>query len=198
MAGMTDYTGVPLDDIVAHFREWSSSLALAVDMLGNIRQRLVAFGDDPAARDGVELVDYFIDLFTRYGGDFDRLLSEMPEGVQEKHVEAVRQLFESAKLEEGTCVEFKRYHHLDALSPSNRVQNVLAEVYRLTRDEVINLKDLSNVVPRLRAYVGAAPAPRQQIGTAANALELKPNFMGIGLNLNYIIDRWFSRWKKKE
>ncbi len=91
MAGMTDYTGVPLADILARFHEWRSGLALAVAVLGNIRQRLVAFGDDPAARNDVELADCFIDLITRYGGEFDRLLAELPEWVQEKHVEAVRQ-----------------------------------------------------------------------------------------------------------
>lgn len=193
---MTDYTGVTLADILAHFRDWQVGLQDSVAVLGNIRTRLESAGPDPRISDGLETIDAFIDLFDRYLDDFERLLKEMPRGVLPRHIETVRQLYESAAFEEGQCVAFKRNYHLDALQDRDRVQNIFAEVYRLTRDELIDMKDLSNVVSRLRAVAvtpGEVAAPSD---SAVNALELKPNFFGVGLNLNWMIDRWRDRNKR--
>ena len=90
---------------------------------------------------------------------------------------------------------FKRAYRLDALYSPDKVQAIFAEVYALCRDEVINLKDLSNVVPRLKTYVDDS-VPAAPSAPASNALELKPNFMGVGINLNYLIERWLSRRKR--
>jgi len=156
IAGMTDYTGVALADILAHFRGWQGGLRDSVSVLGNIRKRLAALEADPRVYDGLDTVDGFVDLFERYTNDFERLLVEMPTGVHPRHIETVRQLYQSAVLEEGNCVAFKREYRLDALSDRDRVQNIFAEVYRLTRDELINMKDLSNVASRLKALLGVA------------------------------------------
>lgn len=188
-AGMTDYTGVDLADITAHFGEWQRGLRASADVLGNIRTRLEAAGPDSRVADGLETIDYFRDLFERYAADLERLKRELSRAVLARHVETVRQLYQSAVHEENHCVAFKRHYRLDALSPRDEVQNILAEVYRLSRDELINLKDLSNVVPRLKALETGQAEPQLSSESAMNALELKPNVFGIGINFNWIWER---------
>lgn len=197
-AGDTDYTGVPLVDVIDHFVAWRDALREDIQMNRNILRRLLEQPRSHQVRAGEEFCEYFIDLFERFIGDFERLLSELPAGVRTRHIETVSQMYRGARNADRACIVFKRDHHLDALSPSNRTQNILAEFYRLNRDAVLNLFDLSNVVSRLRTFVddASAPAINPADNSAVNALELKPNFFGIGVNFNWVID-WVRRRKKR-
>jgi hypothetical protein len=157
-AGDTDYTGVDLSDVVAHIEQWRDALVADVEGLGNIRARLQAHGDASGVRDGLSHIDHFRDLFTRYRGDLARLAEELPLGVRSRHVEIASQLYQSLTSEDHTCVVFKQRHYLDALSESDEVQNILAEVYRLSRDTIIDLGDVGSIVPRLKTYLDAPDA----------------------------------------
>jgi hypothetical protein len=198
LPGDTDYTGVDLNDILHDLRDWHDALDETIIALGNIRVRLAAREGSPESRDGLNYIDFFRDLFGRYKNDIARLLSELPSGVLPRHVEIVRQIYESSRVEEEFCVTFKRRHYLDALpSDYDRVEHLLADIYAQTRDELINLRDLGNVMRRLETYVDHAPSIRHPAGTAVNALELKPNVFGIGINVNYIWERWGPpAWKR--
>ena len=195
-AGDTDYTGVGLDDILAHLRAWRDGLEQADLILGNIRKRLANFGQSPLVCDGLEYLDSFRDLFSRYHSDLERVVRELPLAVRRRHVETLRQLFESSRSEENYCVRFKQRHHLDALSESNSVQMTLGEIYAFTRDEVVNLRDIGNLVHRLEAFV----TDEVSLGSSA-VIDLKPNFMGVGVNLNHVWERWglprWRRWKQR-
>jgi hypothetical protein len=196
-SGDTDYTGVSLADILEHLGHWHEGFESDIEYLGNVRRRLTALEplDGNEVRLGLEFLDHFVDLFTRYRDDVARLERDLPDSVMERHVQLTRQLRQSAVTEEKLCVLFKQQHYLDALVPSNRVQNTLAEIYRCTRDTVIGMRDLSNVATRLETYVGTQ-APRAE--SAVNALELKPNVFGIGVNLNYWWERWLvPAWKRR-
>ena len=197
-AGDTDYTGVPLADILDHLAAWRDALREHIDVNRNILRRLLEQPPSSQVRAGQDFCEFFIDLLERFSGDFDRLLAELPAGVRARHIETVSQMYRGARDADSTCVAFKRDHHLDALSPSNRTQHILAELYQLDRDAVINLFDLSNVVSRLKTFVDDSPiAMDNAVQTSAiNALELKPNFFGLGINLNWVID-WLRSRKKK-
>jgi hypothetical protein len=197
-AGGTDYTAVPLDDILAHLEDWRDALRQDIEVNRNVLSRLLERPPSPQVRGGQEFSEYFIDLFERFIGDFDRLVSEIPSGVRSRHVEITSQVYRGARDADRVCVAFKRDYRLDALSPSDRTQNILAELYRLNRDAVIDLFDLSNVVSRLRTYVDdtLSVASANIDSRAINALELKPNFFGVGVNLNWVID-WLYRRKQR-
>jgi hypothetical protein len=199
-AGDTDYTGVSLEDIVEHLGRWRDALDSDLQFLANVRRRLAALEplDANEVKNGLEYLDYFADLFARYSADIARLERELPSGALPRHVQLTRQLYQSSRSEEQLCVLFKQRHYLDALRDEDRVQNTLAEIYRVTRDEVINLRDLSNVVPRLETYVGSEALQPASARSAVNALELKPNVFGIGVNLNYVWDRWgLPAWRRR-
>jgi hypothetical protein len=88
MAGMTDYTGVSMDTILAHLVNWRDETQKAIEALTKARNETEKNRDDlDQADDIVEYIDYFVDLFGRYCADFPRLLAELPQGVTQAHVE---------------------------------------------------------------------------------------------------------------
>jgi len=197
--GCTDYTGVPLEDIYEHLREWRESTQELVNKLESYRLQVVE--NEKRIDHADEVLDFVLlssDLFTRFLGDHNRLLAEIPSGVIEAHVKIISQMVERSDFHEQTCVQFKNEHIVKSLR-DEAMRPLLDRIYGDTRDEIINYSDLHNVIFRLRTYVGSKPM-KQRSGLSvddAEALELKPNIFGIGLNLNYIIKRISKALRKK-
>ncbi|MBA4389803.1 MAG: hypothetical protein C0399_02565 [Syntrophus sp. (in: bacteria)] len=187
----TDYTGVPLEDICQHLSEWKESTQELCRKLEDYRLQVVANGEKLDHAD--EVLDFILfsgDLFARFLGDYHHLLSEIPSGVTEAHVEIISQMVERSDYHEQTCVQFKNDHIVKDLRDET-MRPLLDRIYGDTRDEIVNYSDLHNVIPRLKTYVGSKSEGRKS-GLSVDdteALELKPNIFGIGLNLNYIIKR---------
>jgi hypothetical protein len=157
MAGMTDYTGVPLDDIVSHLRDWRDGTADTIKNLRGLNERVKV---EKARLDGptdiLRYLDFFIDLFSRYLVDFERLLPELPENVSDAHIEMVRQIYDSSRQEDRTCVSFKQ-EHIERGLKDESLRPLVDNVYQETRGMIIDYRDLSNLIHRLRTFVGIAP-----------------------------------------
>ncbi len=86
MAGMTDYTGVSMDTILAHIRDWRAETAKCIETLKGLQGEVQSHRAHLDWPDNIAAyVGFFIDLFERYLGDFDRLLAELPLSVTESH-----------------------------------------------------------------------------------------------------------------
>ena len=127
--------------------------------------------------------------------------------MQANHVETISQIFESIRIEEHHCVEFKNEHINRTLEDESK-RPLLDEIYEVTRGLMIDYKDLSNVRRRLTTFVETKP---QRLTTFVETkpqvkenidnidlMEIKPNLFGIGLNINNIIKRIKDRFKKKK
>lgn len=163
MAGMTDYTGVSLDVILAHLRDWRDETAECIETLSHLqgeverhRQQLNRSGDI------IAYVSFFNDLFGRYLGDFDRLLTELPRLVTAAHVEIVQQIYDSASHEEEYSVRFKS-DHIEGQMKNEGLRWLVDDIYKQSRGMVSDYRDLSNLVPRLRTFVGAAPKLHREL-----------------------------------
>jgi hypothetical protein len=195
----TDYTGVPLEDIYQHLSEWKETTQ---ELLRNLEDyRLQVMKNEKRIDHADEVLDFILfssDLFTRFLGDYDRLLAEIPSGVTEAHVEIISQMVKRSDYHKGACVQFKKDHIAKNLRDES-IRPLLDRIYADTGNEIVNYSDLHNVIPRLRTYVGS----KIESGGSglsvddAEALELKPNVFGIGLNLNYIIKRISKAFGKK-
>lgn len=156
-AGMTDYTGVPFAAILSHLSDWRDATAASMGILNGLRREVDKYSDGlDRPRDLLGYLDYFIDLFSRYLGDFERLLTELPRGVNDAHVEMVKQIYDGASQEERNCVAFKNEHIECSLKDEN-LRWLVDDIYAESRQMLIDYKDLSNVVPRLRTFVGTTP-----------------------------------------
>ena len=196
IAGMTDYTGVDLEDIERHLRDWRDNTA---DAIGSLAECLKEVEEKRALLEAPNAVNtyinYFIDLFTRYLADFDRLLHEFPSGVRNTHVEILSQIFQSSKFEDNRCVQFKNQYIEKGLE-HEEIRPLLDRICRETRGQIIDYLDLSNLVIRLRTFA-LANGPQPADSSLADAFELKPNFFGIGLNLKFIWGKLKKWWPSR-
>lgn len=195
-AGFTDYTGVDLPDIELHLREWRDNTEDVINFLAKclreVDEQKELLDAPRAVRDYIE---YFIDLFTRYRADLDRLLRDIPNGIRNTHIEILSQLFESSRFEEGYCVQFK-HEHIERALEHEEVRPLLDGIYARSRDQIIDYRDLSNVVHRLKTFAAAGDTLPTE-SEFAKGLELKPNFFGLGINLNFIGGRVKKWWRSK-
>ncbi len=197
--GCTDYTGVPLEDIQQHLSDWKKSTQELVRKLEDYRLKIEE--NEKRIDHADEVLDFILfssDLFTRFLGDYDRLLTEIPSGVTEAHIEIISQMVHRSDYHEQACVQFKNDHIVKGLRDES-MRPLLDYIYSETRDEIVNYSDLHNVVSRLRTYVGSKPKDQRSGWSVddAEALELKPNIFGIGVNLNYVIKRIGKIFGKK-
>lgn len=189
--GGTDYTGVSLQDIYEHFTEWQKSTNDLIQKLTSFRSEALENKKNiDHIDDIIDFIDLSIDLFGRFLSDWDRLLIEVPCAVTEAHIEILSQILKRSEFHEKSCVNFKHDHIAKDLRDES-MRHLLDDIYAKTRDEIINYSDLDNAIPRLKTYIGAKLQGEQRGLTIddTEVLELKPNFFGIGLNLNYLIKR---------
>jgi hypothetical protein len=190
--GGTDYTGVSLTDIYEHLRQWRESTKELIENLARYKSQVVREkGKIDYADDVIDFIDLSIDVFSRFVPDLDRLLAQIPRGVTEAHVEIISQIVRRSEYHEGSCVQFK-HDHIERKLRDESTRSLLGHIYAETRGEIINYSDLHNVIPRLRTYIGSrlkADDRHRLTADDTDALELKPNIFGIGLNLNYVIKR---------
>lgn len=192
MAGMTDYTGVPLSDILNHLGEWTAETGTVIDTLKGERAVVETQRSKfEFPKDIVRYIDYFIDLLSRYRSDFKRVIAEIPAGVRDVHVEILTQIARSSRYEEEHCVEFKRQHITHRL-PDESVRADLDTIYGETRSMLVDYRDLSNLVLRLRTFVGSSSASKPEV------VSLKPGLWGVSVDLKQAARRiglWWNRQK---
>ena len=197
--GGTDYTGVSLEDIFEHLKDWRVSTE---ELLRNLKKHKFKVIENKykieMADAVISFIDASIDIFNRFLYDFDRILAELPSQVTESHIEIISQILRGSEFHENYCVRFDQ-DHIEKSLRDESMRPLLDAIYADTRDEIINYSDLSNVMPRLRTYIGSGlkKSGRRISADDIEAFELKPNLFGIGLNLNYIIKKVKRLFAKK-
>lgn len=193
LAGMTDYTGVSLEDILSDFEGWLKLTSKTIEKLQGYITKVEGNKDlieNP--REVLSFLHFFINLFERYRNDLETLINEMPAGVVEAHIEIVKQLYESSKLEEDYTIRFKNDWVHKSL-PYEEMRLLLDDIYGETRNIIVDYRDLSNIISRLKTFL----RPMTKSDEVLKDLQLKPSFFGVGLNLNRILARFRNRKKKK-
>lgn len=195
LAGMTDYTGVGLDNIHVHLREWMENTDKTINDLRRYRES--AENQSSLLKNSKQIIsyiDYFIDLFSRYRSDLERLVDETKESVSAAHVEIISQLYKSSTVEEQTTIQFRDDWVYRSL-PHEEIRPLLDDVYRDTRDRLIDFRDLSNLAPRLKTFIRDSSPLSSEV---LQDLHLKPNIFGIGININRIMGRLLGWFKKRK
>ena len=191
-AGMTDYTGVALADILVHLREWEqSTVDTAAKLQGHLVRAQAAADRLERPREVFAFCSRFSALFARYAADLHRLVTELPNGVREAHVKIVRQLYESARHEDDSILRFRNDCVYDSVKDES-LRPLLELIYTDAREVVVDFQDLSNLAPRLETFVGSE-TPREIF----TDLHLKPNLFGIGWNLNRTLGRLSKWWESR-
>lgn len=152
--GGTDYTGVSIEDILGHFKEWRKSTKSLIQKLKGHKSKVIKNKKNiEHVDDIIDFIELSIDLFGRFLFDWDRLLAELPEGVTEAHIEMLRQIIKRSDYHEKTCVNFK-HDHIEKELRDESLRFLLDAIYADTRNAIINYSDIHNVIPRLQTYLG--------------------------------------------
>lgn len=160
---MTDYTGASIDVILAHLRDWRDETARCIEALKHLQEETERYRQQLNRANGiVTYITYFLDLLERYLGDFDRLLAELPRLVTAAHVDIVQQIYDRAASEEEKCVRFSQ-DHIDCEMKDEALRWLVDDIYKQSRGMLIDYHDLSNLVPRLRTFVGTAPTLNREL-----------------------------------
>ena len=188
MVGMTDYTGVAFTEIVSHIRDWRDETSRCIETLAGVRTKVVADRDRLDGPDDIiAYINHFVDLFGRYLCDFDRLLEELPIGVIDAHLEIVEQIYTSSKFEDTLCARFTQ-DHIDRRMKDERLRSLVDEIYSESRSMLADYRDLSNLVPRLRTFVGTSLMPERE-------LEQKFGILYSAAQVRIDFDTWTSEAK---
>jgi hypothetical protein len=98
-----------------------------------------------AARD---YIDYFADLFERFAAEIERIASELGEGVQRAHVDALRQIANNSAADQRRAGMF-RDKWINKPLPYETMRPLLSSISNTTRDEINALRTLTEVAAAL-------------------------------------------------
>ena len=197
LAGMTDYTGAELTDITEELDIFISYTEKSAETLPDLKSKVnqapekFDFPDDL-----IDHIDVFQSKFKRYLTDLRRVRSEIETSIEERHVATINNLFASSQLDEKSCQRFKNDNICKSLKDES-VRPLVDRIYAVTMGVAVDYRDLSNMKACLERFVGTTFKKNESaIDTADKIIDLKPNFFGIGLNINNAIKYVLSLWKK--
>jgi len=169
---------VLVDDILQHVRAWIADTLETIESL-RVAQQGVEEGarqfESPAA--ALEYIAFFVDMFGRAGADLERVVAEVPQGVQRAHVDMLRQIASNAAAEQRRCLLF-RDKWISRPLPYEGIRPLLNQIAALTRDQLEDYGELKTAAARLEELVGPEARPRDE---------------GRTLDRRALFTRWFGR-----
>jgi DNA-binding transcriptional MerR regulator len=160
--GLND-TYVSLEDLLEHLRLWQSDARERVEALAayqaQVHENAAKLESPKAAGD---YIAFFVDFFTRAADELQRIEAELPAGLQQAHLDALRQLASNAAAESRRCVMF-RDKWINRPLPYEQVRPFLNQLSIDTRDQLADFRELKTAADRLAALAGPGdikpPAP---------------------------------------
>lgn len=200
LAGMTDYTGADQKDILRELDFFIAYTEKGVEELSELRDKVVISKnefDHPGSI--LDHIDDFSNRFGRYVNELKRARGEIEISVEDRHVKIINNLYSNCDFDENDCRRFKDENICISLKNED-FRPVVDKIYEVTMGVAVDYRNLSNLRACLETFVGTKFTKDEKLlVTANNIVDLKPNFFGIGLNLNNAISHisdWFKKSKK--
>jgi len=197
LAGMTDYTGAELKDIIEELDIFISLTKRSIKELSNLDikvQQAPEKFDFP--NDIIDHINEFNNKFSRYLIELRRVREEVENSIETRHVESIKNLFINSQFDETACRRFKNDNICRSLKDES-VRPIVDKIYEVTMGVAVDYRNLSNMKACLERFVGTAFKKNESAIEAADKIfDLKPNVFGIGLNLNNAIKFAANLWKK--
>jgi hypothetical protein len=147
------------DDIAGHLRMRRDELRERIDALSAYRERAEAHQQQLESPRAVsEYIAFFADFFERAAGELDRVAEELPAGLRQSHVDALRQLASNAAAEGRRCVQF-RDKWINRPLPYEAVRPLLNQLSIDTRDQLAELRELTKTADQLKTLAGPEGPP---------------------------------------
>src|SRR5688572_12027504 len=99
---------VLVDDILEHLRAWTANTLETIESLRTARQGVEEKAGQFESPDAaLEYIVFFVDLLGRTAADLERVVAEVPQGVQRAHIDMLRQIASNAAAEQRRCLLFR-------------------------------------------------------------------------------------------
>lgn len=201
LAGMTDYSGLPLADLIEQLSIWRNDATRAAEALQLYLDRARTEAPEfPGSSDVAGFVRTMQNELSRFSSNFDRLTRELPLAVLPAHLALVEQMVQKSDMCDRLCVGFKN-RHIETHVSHDTLRRLFDRIYQDSREFFIDIQDLSNLATALQTFIGVQPLPPTRDAPtlpveALPALTLKPNVFGLGFNLNYVLG-WVRRLRRR-
>ena len=167
-----------VDDILEHLRAWNADTLETIESLRVARQGVEEHARQFESPDAaLEYIGFFTDVFSRAADDLERVVAEVPQGVQQAHVDVLRQIASNAAAEQRRCLLF-RDKWISRPLPYEQIRPLLSQIAVDTRDQLEDYGELKNAAARLEELVGPDARPRDE---------------GRTLDRRALFTRWFGR-----
>jgi hypothetical protein len=154
--GFTDYSLASLELIIRDLQE--GYLSVAIDSIKRLEElKGETKRNSDRLRDANSVVDYIeycITLFQGFAYDFKRILNEMPSGVENKHLDIIKQIYERSRDEkEESYREFKK-EHIERDLRDESLRPLLDEIFKISGNAMTYNRNLWDLGKRLTTFVG--------------------------------------------
>ncbi len=167
-----------VDDILEHLRAWDADTRETIESLRVARRGVEEHARQFESPDAAfEYIDFFTEVFTGAAADLERVVAELPQGVQAAHVDMLRQIASNAAAEQRRCLLF-RDKWISRPLPYEQIRPLLSEIAADTRDQLEDYSELKNAASRLEELVAPGARPREE---------------GRSLDRRALFTRWFGR-----
>lgn len=200
IVGSTDYSSQSLEEIKTDLDAWVSSLSSSIETLESYKQLLIESNYWTSVYGPFRsLVEKTIYLFRSYKNEIESIVVEMNSTIQDNHVKRLLRIGEN-----GLAINLKNgslWHrqYPDNLKDYNNDQfGIVESIYGEIGDMAGDLQDLCNVANKLGDFIGFSNKTNKSIISEANdVIDLKPNFFGLGININALFKKIFKKTKQK-
>jgi len=145
------------EDALAHVRAWLHDTHATADALTGLRTETLEAAarlENPTAV--VAYIDEFLDMLQRIAGEVAQMADELPKGLLERHVDSLRQIASNAAADQRRCLIF-RDRWINRPLPYEDVRPLLTRIVTITRDQLVDYRELTVVAERLAALTPPMP-----------------------------------------
>lgn len=187
-AGVRDYTGVSLNEIISDIAWLHSQAVELIPRLQGFEEEVKKNGEyleDPA--DITRVIHYHLSLFEDYVKDLKRLMDELPKGVEDRHILIIEGIRTSAAHHNGgMIVEFKKDHIIGRLK-DERLRHLLDDIYSSIRQYIVDVVAGCSFRDQLATFVGTKSA-QSTVNSQVEPLPIPPGTSWSDIQITFIGD----------
>lgn len=195
IAGLTDYSTQTISEMSEDLNESSIYLAETCELLKRTISELKESGYwESIFGDFSDYILFCTDFFERSNKEISEINKEIGKDVQAHHFARLNTIgIKASEINRQIGILWHREYPGQLKDYQNINFRMVEKLYAKSRDTVAYLMDLTNLASRLQDYVGKKMEKNDKDISFNEVVDIKPNFMGIGINFNALINKLFKK-----
>lgn len=173
--------GSSLEGICVDLQKYKEETEQTLKRLEQNKEKVIQNKDNIDRWDYPEIILFIklsAELFEACLNEFNRLVSEIPEGVKDYHVDMIADIIKRSLYHDDSCVDYKREYirkYIRNKVPDQSMRPLIETIYGHTRDQVVSYKYLADLNKRLTTYIVKKPEQSKTLAEN-NRQKRKPVF----------------------